>query len=202
MVLSLGLLLSAGFSSNIIESSLCTECVPGKFTNGVHSTNCIDCPNGLYADNTASSECKKCDNGTYSVTQGSPSRENCLHCPNGKISEAGSETCEFCPVGKWSNEKIICEGEGNGPVNALDNAIRNNIDNLDVTIDVLLDVLSNFGPRRAGGVLSFKSNNAFVFTASADWEQWSAAIDPKPGRIIRPAGRQAWSRRRKPRPTP
>ena len=76
----------AGFSSNIIESSLCTECVPGKFTNGVHSTNCIDCPNGLYADNTASSECKKCDNGTYSVTQGSPSRENCLHCPNGKIS--------------------------------------------------------------------------------------------------------------------
>ena len=99
----------AGFSSNIIESSLCTECVPGKFTNGVHSTNCIDCPNGLYADNTASSECKKCANGTYSVTQGSPSRENCLQCPNGKISEAGSETCEFCPVGKWSNEKTICE---------------------------------------------------------------------------------------------
>ncbi|MBL91033.1 MAG: hypothetical protein CMH56_04375 [Myxococcales bacterium] len=55
---------------------------------------------------------------------------------------------------------------------------RNNIDNLDVTIDVLMDVLSNFGPRRAGGVLSFKSTNAFVFTASADWEQWSAAIDP------------------------
>ena len=27
-------------------------------------------------------------------------------------------------------EKILCEGEGNGPVNALDNAIRNNIDRL------------------------------------------------------------------------
>ena len=27
-------------------------------------------------------------------------------------------------------EKIVCEGEGNGPVNALDNAIRNNIDRL------------------------------------------------------------------------
>ena len=27
-------------------------------------------------------------------------------------------------------EKIICEGEGNGPVNALDNAIRNNVDRL------------------------------------------------------------------------
>jgi len=27
-------------------------------------------------------------------------------------------------------EKILCEGEGNGPVNALDNAIRNNIDKL------------------------------------------------------------------------
>ena len=28
------------------------------------------------------------------------------------------------------DEKIICEGEGNGPVNALDNAIRNNVDKL------------------------------------------------------------------------
>ena len=27
-------------------------------------------------------------------------------------------------------EKIVCEGEGNGPVNALDNAIRNNVDKL------------------------------------------------------------------------
>ena len=27
-------------------------------------------------------------------------------------------------------EKIICEGEGNGPVNALDNAIRQNVDKL------------------------------------------------------------------------
>ena len=27
-------------------------------------------------------------------------------------------------------EKIVCEGEGNGPVNALDNAIRNNVDRL------------------------------------------------------------------------
>jgi 2-isopropylmalate synthase len=27
-------------------------------------------------------------------------------------------------------KKILCEGEGNGPVNALDNAIRNNVDRL------------------------------------------------------------------------
>ena len=27
-------------------------------------------------------------------------------------------------------EKIMCEGEGNGPVNALDNAIRQNVDRL------------------------------------------------------------------------
>ena len=27
-------------------------------------------------------------------------------------------------------EKIVCEGQGNGPVNALDNAIRNNVDRL------------------------------------------------------------------------
>ena len=27
-------------------------------------------------------------------------------------------------------EKILCEGEGNGPVNALDNAIRQNVNKL------------------------------------------------------------------------
>ena len=99
----------AGLSSNIIESAVCNECAPGKFTNGVHSINCVDCPNGFYSDKYSSSNCKKCKNGTYSITQGSPSRENCLDCPGGKISESGSETCEFCPVGKWSNEKITCE---------------------------------------------------------------------------------------------
>ena len=31
---------------------------------------------------------------------------------------------------KVDGEKIVCEGEGNGPVNALDNAIRQNVDRL------------------------------------------------------------------------
>ena len=61
------------------------------------------------ADNSASSNCKACKNGTYSIIQGSPSRESCLDCPGGKISEAGSETCDFCLAGKWAHEKIICE---------------------------------------------------------------------------------------------
>jgi len=37
-------------------------------------------------------------------------------------------------------EKIICEGEGNGPVHALDNAIRNNVDKLDKYADYLKDL--------------------------------------------------------------
>ncbi len=37
-------------------------------------------------------------------------------------------------------EKIICEGEGNGPVNALDNAIRNNIDKLAKYSEYLKDL--------------------------------------------------------------
>ena len=37
-------------------------------------------------------------------------------------------------------EKIICEGEGNGPVHALDNAIRNNVDKLDKYAEYLKDL--------------------------------------------------------------
>ena len=38
------------------------------------------------------------------------------------------------------NSSIICEGEGNGPVNALDNAIRNNIDKLAKYSEFLKDL--------------------------------------------------------------
>ena len=37
-------------------------------------------------------------------------------------------------------EKIICKGEGNGPVNALDNAIRNNINKLEKYSEYLKDL--------------------------------------------------------------
>ena len=37
-------------------------------------------------------------------------------------------------------EKIICEGEGNGPVHALDNAIRNNVDKLEKYAKYLKDL--------------------------------------------------------------
>ncbi len=37
-------------------------------------------------------------------------------------------------------ETIVCEGEGNGPVNALDNAIRNNIDKISKYSDYLKDL--------------------------------------------------------------
>ena len=37
-------------------------------------------------------------------------------------------------------EKIICEGEGNGPVNALDNAIRQNVDRLNKYSEYLKDL--------------------------------------------------------------
>ena len=37
-------------------------------------------------------------------------------------------------------KKIVCEGEGNGPVNALDNAIRQNIDKLNKYSKYLKDL--------------------------------------------------------------
>ena len=37
-------------------------------------------------------------------------------------------------------EKIICVGEGNGPVHALDNAIRNNVDKLEKYAEYLKDL--------------------------------------------------------------
>jgi len=41
---------------------------------------------------------------------------------------------------KVDGEKIICEGEGNGPVNALDNAIRKNVDRLEKYSKYLKDL--------------------------------------------------------------
>ena len=37
-------------------------------------------------------------------------------------------------------EKIVCEGEGNGPVHALDNAIRNNVNKLEKYAEYLKDL--------------------------------------------------------------
>ena len=37
-------------------------------------------------------------------------------------------------------DQIICEGEGNGPVHALDNAIRNNVDKLEKYAKYLRDL--------------------------------------------------------------
>ena len=42
----------------------------------------------------------------------------------------GSGLGDETSVERVDGEKIVCEGEGNGPVNALDNAIRNNVDRL------------------------------------------------------------------------
>ena len=63
-------------------------------------------------------------------------------------------------------------------VDSIDVISRNNLNGILASVNVLLDVLSNFGPRRASGVLSFKTNSNFLLTSSFEWEEWSDVVDP------------------------
>ena len=96
-----------GYASNIIESTDCVKCLPGKFAEDNSAIECINCPNGYYTVK-GSSFCESCVNGTYSITSGSASRESCIECNPGKISPPGSQTCTFCPEGKWSKQQKNC----------------------------------------------------------------------------------------------
>ena len=49
---------------------------------------------------------------------------------DGSLKGLTNYAIELLHQQKVDGEKIICEGQGNGPVNALDNAIRQNVDRL------------------------------------------------------------------------
>ena len=103
-----------GYSSNIYESKNCIKCASGKYTTGTHNINCIDCEPGKFVEITGASNCTNCDSGKYSIVSSSKSKDDCLDCQNGEISSSGSTSCDFCPIGKWAQNRISCIGCSKG----------------------------------------------------------------------------------------
>ncbi len=97
-----------GYASSIFESSSCLKCDKGTYTTGKHTINCLDCPAGFYIDKLGSDSCKHCNPGKYSIISKSKTKQNCLICQKGKVSEKGSVECKFCEIGEWTEDNKNC----------------------------------------------------------------------------------------------
>ena len=69
--------------------SNCFQCPQGK-TTGLGASICTVCPSGKMTFTAGSPICHNCPAGFYS----SSNHTECLRCEDGKISDAGSESCK------------------------------------------------------------------------------------------------------------
>jgi len=97
-----------GYASPHIYSHKCDKCERGKYGDGVNTVFCQDCLAGQYSENTGSYDCLLCPEGKFSIISPSSSLKNCKECEKGKISVKGSVSCNFCEMGKWTQNKIKC----------------------------------------------------------------------------------------------
>ena len=97
-----------GYSTDRFQSVSCSKCEIGKYSSGNNTIYCDYCPKGYYSKTEGSGYCDFCLKGKYSTVEGSDTIEDCLECEAGKISDTGSEQCEFCEIGKWARKRISC----------------------------------------------------------------------------------------------
>ena len=97
-----------GFSSDEYESIHCEKCEAGKYTTDSYNIECLECDAGKYSEIEGSSLCLHCNEGKYSIVIGSDSKDNCIECEDGKISENGATECQFCEIGKWAKLRKEC----------------------------------------------------------------------------------------------
>ena len=111
----------AGSFKSVNGSSVCTLCLPGKFSNHTAMTSvlgCGDCEAGSFSEAGSSScscgfgytmprgsvDCMACAAGTFKGFIGS---EACLSCSAGKYSSASgaisNQSCVLCPENSFSN---------------------------------------------------------------------------------------------------
>ncbi len=98
-----------GHSTQKAESIECEKCNPGHFANINGSSSCFKCERGKYTETSGTRNCNLCVAGKYSLTEGSDSLSNCLPCEAGKISSQGSDNCQICPVGTFSEKGELCK---------------------------------------------------------------------------------------------
>ncbi len=81
-----------GTYASTVRTSVCTQCISGKYSSLMNSSVCLDCPVGFYS-NTGASTCQSCPGGSYSNTTRSTT---CTSCPFGWWSTLGSNSSSSC----------------------------------------------------------------------------------------------------------
>ena len=97
-----------GYSTTSDESEKCNLCNIGKYANLLGSTSCFNCPTGKFSETRGASLCTNCKSGKYNVKISSITSKDCLDCDIGKYSVDGSDSCQFCQVGRFTKEKRLC----------------------------------------------------------------------------------------------
>jgi predicted outer membrane repeat protein len=92
------------------ESMRCTQCVPGRYTDGVNTNldgstqhdPCKVCGKGQYQSQTGATRCASCAVGTFADV---PESHKCKICKNGThtAGASGAHVCVSCPAGKFGD---------------------------------------------------------------------------------------------------
>ncbi len=73
----------AGYTlSTVNESTICSVCLPGKYTPLQDGIECYSCPWGTYSDKEAAVSCTRCPSGTMNDEKGSLSASLCVEVPS------------------------------------------------------------------------------------------------------------------------
>ena len=87
-----------GSYNNVSGSYRCYECPSGKVSTQVASTVCEECVPGKYAP-IGTSSCVDCESGKFSNMYASTT---CIDCALGTFSAVGSTLCQVCSAGKYT----------------------------------------------------------------------------------------------------
>ena len=101
---------------------VCTPCPAGTFreaAGGLAEDDCVPCARGTFAtEASGASSCETCSAGSYASDSAEATgygvtvrAAHCVGCPAGKTAEeAGSTSCDLCPVGRSSEAAaVVCD---------------------------------------------------------------------------------------------
>ena len=105
-----------GYFQDEPGTQFCLPCIPGTFNNEIKQTSCKECLKDTFTNQTLQTECKDCSTGEKSEA-GSASCQRCgageagtpcVKCLAGEFragSDKDATTCDYCPEGRYQNEK-------------------------------------------------------------------------------------------------
>ena len=84
------------------DTTLCVDCIAGKYVDQLGQTECIDCNAGEVNAQTGSTGCTPCERGKVAPTTGSTV---CAACQAGQFNtQPGLIQCTTCPSGSWNDD--------------------------------------------------------------------------------------------------